>query len=71
LEAARRRLLAHHGEGGLHEEALTRLTQELDLEELRIRQVLGDERSEEERVEAERARRRHSAPLLFAARPHG
>jgi CPA1 family monovalent cation:H+ antiporter len=69
IEAARRRLLEHHGEGGLHEEALARLTQELDLEEVRVRQVLGDDRTEAERRAAEAARRRH-APLLFALPPH-
>ena len=71
LGAARQRLLDHHGDGALHEEALVKLTQELDLEELRIRQVLGDERTDAERVAQERAQRRHSAPLLFAPRPHG
>lgn len=68
LAAARQRLLDHHGEGGLHDEALVKLNQELDLEELRLRQVLGDERTEAERAEA--ARRRRGQPLL-ALPPHG
>jgi CPA1 family monovalent cation:H+ antiporter len=70
IEAARRRLLERHNDGRLHDEALLKLTQELDLEELRLRQVLGDDRTEAERKAAESARRRH-APLLFAIPPHG
>lgn len=71
LGAARQRLLDHHREGGLHEEALAKLAQELDLEELRVRQVLGDERTEAERLAEERERRRRGAPLLLALPPHG
>jgi CPA1 family monovalent cation:H+ antiporter len=71
IEASRRQLLEHHGGGGLHDEALMRLTQELDLEELRIRQVLGDERTQGEREAELAARRRRSAPLWFALPPHG
>ncbi len=72
MEAARQGLLAHHAEGHLHDEALAKLTQELDMEELRIRRVLGDERSEAERVAEERARRRQGVPLLAGALPpHG
>ena len=42
LEAGRARLLRHHAEGHLHDEALAKLSHEIDLEELRVRQVLGD-----------------------------
>ena len=44
LEAGRARLLRHHAEGHLHDEALAKLWHEIDLEELRVRQVLGDQR---------------------------
>jgi hypothetical protein len=37
-----RSLLRHHAEGHLHDEALAKLAREIDLEELRVRQVLGD-----------------------------
>ena len=45
LEAGRASLLRHHAEGHLHDEALARLNHEIDLEELRVRQVLGDGRA--------------------------
>lgn len=57
IEAGRARLIEHHRQGHLHEEQLAKLEQELDLEELRIRQALGDERSEAEREAARRLRR--------------
>ncbi|MDI3305860.1 MAG: Na+/H+ antiporter [Acetobacteraceae bacterium] len=57
LEAGRARLMELRRQGRLHEESLARLELELDLEELRIRQVLGDERTEAERQEARRRRR--------------
>jgi monovalent cation/hydrogen antiporter len=44
LDAGRARLLRHHAEGHLHDEALAKLSREIDLEELRVRQVLGDGR---------------------------
>ena len=69
LEAARLRLRQHHAAGHLTDEALVKLTQELDLEELRVRQVLGDERTEAERAAEERARRQRALPLL-ALPPH-
>ncbi|MFZ4407671.1 MAG: hypothetical protein ACOYOH_10030, partial [Paracraurococcus sp.] len=56
LEASRDRLIAHAMAGGLHAEGLQNLEQELDLEELRVRAVLGDERSAAERAAA-KARR--------------
>jgi len=46
LEAGRLALIAHHKAGHLTEEGLVRLELELDLEENRVRQVLGDERTE-------------------------
>jgi CPA1 family monovalent cation:H+ antiporter len=64
LDAARRGLLEHHAAVGLHDEALAKLAQELDFEELRVRQVLGDERSDAERLAEEGARRREATPLL-------
>lgn len=57
LEAGRARLMELRRRGGLHEEGLARLELELDLEEQRVRQVLGDERTEAERQEARRRRR--------------
>ena len=60
LEAGRARLISHHRQGHLHQEQLANLELELDLEELRVRRVLGDERSEAER-EAERRLRRQAA----------
>jgi monovalent cation/hydrogen antiporter len=45
LEAGRASLFRHHAEGHLHDEALARLNHEIDLEELRVRQVLGDGRA--------------------------
>jgi monovalent cation/hydrogen antiporter len=44
LQAGRARLLRYHAEGHLHDEALARVSHEIDTEELRVRQVLGDER---------------------------
>jgi CPA1 family monovalent cation:H+ antiporter len=44
LEAGRASLLRHHADGHLHDEALATLAREIDLEELRVRQVLGDGR---------------------------
>jgi len=41
-EAARQRLVTHHRDSALSDEALTKLISEIDLEELRVRQVLGD-----------------------------
>ncbi|TCZ58583.1 Na+/H+ antiporter [Roseicella aquatilis] len=52
LEAARARLIAHALAGHLQSEGLHRLEQELDLEEMRVRAVLGDGRSEAERAAA-------------------
>ncbi len=56
LEASRQRLLRHGREDGLHAESLARLAQELDMEELRIRQVLGDERTARQK-EADKVQR--------------
>lgn len=42
LDAGRASLLRHHAEGGLHDEALAKLAREMDLEEMRVRGVLGD-----------------------------
>jgi monovalent cation/hydrogen antiporter len=70
LEASRARLHEHHGEGHLHDEGLVKLMGEIDLEEMRVRQVLGDERSEAERIAHERRRRRAAVPL-FRLPPHG
>ncbi|WP_187830399.1 Na+/H+ antiporter [Siccirubricoccus phaeus] len=63
LETSRRILLAHHAEGLLTQEGVAHIEQELDLEELRIRQVLGDERTEAEKARALRMRR----PVLALA----
>ncbi|CAH0210402.1 Na+/H+ antiporter [Roseomonas sp. CECT 9278] len=41
LRAGRARLLRHHAEDGVDEELMTRLVEELDLEELRLRRLLG------------------------------
>jgi CPA1 family monovalent cation:H+ antiporter len=60
LEAAREQLIAHARAGLLHAEGLQKLEQELDLEELRVRAVLGDERSAAEKAAA-RARRKTAA----------
>ncbi len=57
LDAARAQLLEHHRLGRLHPEGLAKLEQELDLEEQRVRQVMGGERTTAER-QADRARRR-------------
>lgn len=43
LRAGRARLLDHHDGGGVHQELLVRIEQELDLEELRLRRLLGAE----------------------------
>ena len=57
LESARVQLFAHYRAGHLQEEGLVKLEQELDLEEIRVRQVLGDERTAEQRhADAERRR---------------
>jgi CPA1 family monovalent cation:H+ antiporter len=61
LEAARDQLFAFHRAGHLEEEGLVKLQQELDLEEQRIRQVLGDERTEAERDASDRRRRHRSS----------
>ncbi|MDN3563838.1 Na+/H+ antiporter [Paeniroseomonas aquatica] len=45
LDAARAALIAHYRAGSLQEDGLVKLEQELDLEEIRVRQVLGDERT--------------------------
>ncbi|MCX7373433.1 MAG: Na+/H+ antiporter [Alphaproteobacteria bacterium] len=42
LEVARAALMRHRREEGLHDEALVKLSQELDLEELRLRHALGE-----------------------------
>ncbi|GGC38735.1 Na+/H+ antiporter [Siccirubricoccus deserti] len=57
LEAARRSLLFHHATGALDSEGLARLERALDLEEQRIRQVLGDERTAAQKA-ADAMRRR-------------
>ena len=41
LEVARATLLRHHADSGLHDEALIKLNQELDLEQLRLDRALG------------------------------
>lgn len=41
LRAGRARLLRHRDEDGLEEELMTRLVEELDLEELRLRRLMG------------------------------
>lgn len=66
LAAARAALLAHHEAGHLAQEGLSRLAQEVDLEERRIRQVLGDERTEAERQAAEAAQRARDRALAAA-----
>ncbi len=68
--AARASLHDHHAAGLLNDEGLARLMGEIDLEEMRVRQVLGDERSEAERLEQESRRRRAAVPL-FRLPPHG
>ncbi len=66
LDAARERLRAQHAAGLLDDERLVRLTQEYDFEELRVRRVLGDERTEGQRAaEEEGARRRASLPAVL------
>jgi CPA1 family monovalent cation:H+ antiporter len=57
LEASRRTLLFSHATGVLDQEGLARLERELDLEEQRIRQVLGDERTPEQRAADMKQRR--------------
>jgi len=67
LEAARDSLFAHFRAGLLTEEGLVRLEQELDLEEQRIRQVLGDDRTEGQRaIEVERRRLRAAGSQAHA-----
>ena len=62
LEAARQRLTAHYRAGLLQEDGLVKLEQELDLEEIRIRQVLGDERTEaQKQADAERRKAAEAA----------
>ncbi|MBL6454381.1 Na+/H+ antiporter [Belnapia sp. T6] len=56
LDTARQQLFNHYSAGLLQEEGLVKLEQELDLEEIRIRQVLGDERTEAQKREDERRR---------------
>ncbi|WP_305880000.1 Na+/H+ antiporter [Siccirubricoccus soli] len=63
IETSRRILLAHHAEGLLTQEVLAHIEQELDLEELRIRQVLGDERTEAEKAKSMKQR----GPMLALA----
>lgn len=46
LEASRQALITHHASGELEAEVMVKLEIELDLEEIRIRQALGDERTE-------------------------
>jgi hypothetical protein len=41
LRAGRARLIRHQEEEGIEEELMTRLVEELDLEELRLRRLLG------------------------------
>ncbi|WP_165838869.1 Na+/H+ antiporter [Roseicella frigidaeris] len=61
LEAARTKLIAHARAGNLHADILQKLERELDLEELRVRAVLGDPRSPAERA-ADAARRAAQGP---------
>ena len=61
LEAARTKLIAHARAGHLHADTLQKLEQELDLEELRVRAVLGDPRGPAERA-ADAARRAAESP---------
>ena len=61
LEASRQQLVAHYQAGLLQEEGLVKLEQELDLEEIRVRQVLGDDRTEGQKRED--ARRRKAAEI--------
>jgi CPA1 family monovalent cation:H+ antiporter len=70
LEASRRRLLGQHAKEQLGEEGLVRLMQELDVEELRVRRVLGDERTRAERAAETRVRRTCGLGLLSALPPH-
>jgi CPA1 family monovalent cation:H+ antiporter len=67
LEAARASLIEQHRQGRLHEEGLARLELELDLEELRVRQALGDERTEAERRAAALRRREETGWAAFFA----
>jgi Na+/H+ antiporter len=62
LDASRLQLTAHYRAGLLQEDGLVKLEQELDLEEIRIRQVLGDERTEaQKRADAERRKAAEAA----------
>ncbi len=65
LAAARRQLTAHYQAGLLQEAGLVQLQQELDLEENRIRQVLGDDRTE---AQKQADARRRDAELAAARR---
>lgn len=56
LEAGRSALAAYHAAGALSAEALVKLETELDLEEIRVRQALGDERTPGEIRAAQRQR---------------
>ncbi len=66
LAASRQQLIAHYQAGHLHEEGLVRLEQELDLEELRVRQVLGDDRTEAQKREDARRRKAEVAAIAAA-----
>lgn len=61
MQQARAALAQHHRSGNLAEEVLVRLERELDLEEVRIRQVLGDDRTEGQK-RADAARRKAAEP---------
>ena len=69
IEAARQQLIAHYQAGHLHEEGLVKLEQELDLEELRIRQVLGDDRTERQKREDAKRRKAMEAAAAAAEEP--
>jgi CPA1 family monovalent cation:H+ antiporter len=65
LAAARRQLTAHYQAGLLQEAGLVKLQQELDLEENRIRQVLGDDRT---KAQKQADARRRDAELAATGR---
>ncbi len=72
LEAARQQLVAHYQAGHLQEEGLVKLEQELDLEEIRVRQVLGDDRTEaQKRADAERRKAADAAAVSHPPRELG
>ncbi len=54
LEASRVALINHHAKGALEAEVMVKLETELDLEEVRIRQALGDERTAAQKRAAKR-----------------